>query len=113
MSTFDTWTPRAASALLRYGLALLSVAAALAIRQLLRVYFDPTPNSLFFCAIVLSSWYGGVGPGVLAALLSIGVINFHPSAPLHTLQLSAEDGPRLVVFVVSAFAIAWLSGKQK
>jgi PAS domain S-box-containing protein len=113
MSTFDTWTPRAASALLRYGLALLSVAAALAIRQLLRVYFDPTPNSLFFCAIVLSSWYGGGGPGVLAALLSIGVINFHPSAPLHTLQLSAEDGPRLVVFVVSAFAIAWLSGKQK
>lgn len=113
MLPFDTWMPRAAPAWLRYGLALLSVAAALAIRQLLRVYFDPTPNSLFFCAIVLSSWYGGAGPGVLAALLSIGVINFHPSAPLHTLQLSAEDGPRLVVFIVSAFSIAWLSGKQK
>jgi PAS domain S-box-containing protein len=113
MATFDTWTPRATSALLRYGLALLSVAAALAIRQLLRVYFDPTPNSLFFCAIVLSSWYGGIGPGMLAALLSIGVINFHPLAPLHTLQLSAEDGPRLLVFVLSAFSIAWLSGKQK
>src|SRR5581483_11881471 len=113
MSKFDTWTPRAAPGLLRYGLAPLSVAAALALRQLLRVYFDPIPNSLFFCAIVLSSWYGGVGPGTLAALLSVALIDFHPTLPLNALKPSAENVPRLAVFVLSAVSIAWLSGKQR
>src|SRR5919109_385623 len=110
MSKFDTWTPRAASTPLRYGLPFLSVAAAFSIRHLLRVYFEPTPNSLLFCAIVLSSWFGGLGPGLLTALLSLAVIHYRP---LTHLELSAQDLPRAVVFLFSAAAISWLSGKQK
>ena len=61
---------------LRYGLAVLSVVAALFIKELLRTYFDPTPNSLFFCAVVLSSWLGGLGPGLLASSLSVALIDY-------------------------------------
>ena len=113
MSKFGTSTRRITSVVLRYGLTVLSVAAALSITQLLRTYFEPTTNSLFFCAIVVSSWFGGLGPGLLAGLLSVGVINYHFTFPLYTLRLSAEDVPRIVVFLFSAVSISWLSGKQK
>jgi len=111
MPKFDTRTR--SSVVLRYGLALLSVAAALFIKELLRVYFDPTPNSLFFCAVVLSSWLGGLGPGLLASSLSVGLIDYHFTSPYYTLELSAEDLPRMAVFFLSAASISWLSASQK
>ena len=113
MSKFGTPTRRITSVVLRYGLAVLSVGAALLIKELLRNYFDPTPNSLFFCAVVLSSWLGGLGPGLLASSLSVGLIDYHFTSPYHTLELSAEDLPRMVVFFLSAASISWLSASQK
>jgi PAS domain S-box-containing protein len=83
------------------------------IKELLRTYFDPTPNSLFFCAVVLSSWLGGLGPGLLASSLSVGLIDYHFTSPYYTLELSAEDLPRMVVFFLSAASISWLSASQK
>ena len=108
MSKFERSTRPSTAFVLRYGLAVLSVAAALSITQLLRAYFETTANSLFFCAIVISSWFGGLGPGLLAGLLSVGVIDY-----FHTLGVNAEDVPRLAVFLVSAASISWLSGGQR
>src|SRR5436190_898513 len=108
MSKFERSTRSSTTFVLRYGLAVLSVAAALSITQLLRAYFETTANSLFFCAIVISSWFGGLGPGLLAGLLSVGVIDY-----FHTLGVNAEDVPRLAVFLVSAASISWLSGEQR
>ena len=113
MSKFGTSTRRITSVVLRYGLAVLSVATALFIKELLRTYFDPTPNSLFFCAVVLSSWLGGLGPGLLASSLSVGLIDYHLTTPYSTLELSAEDLPRMAVFFLSAASISWLSASQK
>ena len=113
MSKFGTSTRRITSVVLRYGLAVLSVATALMIKELLRTYFDPTPNSLFFCAVVLSSWLGGLGPGLLASLLSVGLIDYHFTSPYYTTALSAEDLPRMIVFFLSAASISWLSASQK
>src|SRR6266576_623927 len=113
MSKLATRTQRITSVVLRYGLAALSVAAALFIKELLRTYFDPTPNSLFFCAVVLSSWVGGLGPGLLASSLSVVLIDYHFKSPYYTLALSAEDLPRMIVFFLSAASISWLSASQK
>jgi PAS domain S-box-containing protein len=113
MPKFDTSTGRITSVVLRYGLAVLSVAAAFSITQLLRTYFEPTPNSLFFCAIVASSWFGGLGPGLLSGLLSVGVIDYYFIFPRYTLGINPEDVPRLAVFLVSAASISWLSGGQR
>ena len=113
MSKFETSTRRSTSFVLRYGLVVLSVAAALAITELLRAYFEPTPNSLFFCAIVVSSWFGGLGPGLLSGLLSVGVIDYYFISPRYTLGVTPEDVPRLAVFLISAATISWLSGGQK
>src|SRR5215510_1744295 len=106
-------TRRSTSFTLRYGLAVLSVAAALAGTQLLRVYFEAAPNALFFGAIVLSSWLGGMGPGLLASLLSVLVIDYRFTDPHHILATSARDLPRMMVFLTSAASVSWLSGRQK
>src|SRR5207249_5473831 len=113
MSKFETSTRRSTSFVLRYGLVVLSVAAALAITELLRAYFEPTPNSLFFCAIVVSSWFGGLGPGLLSGLLSVGVIDYYFISPRYILTVNPEDVPRLAVFLISATAISSLSGGQR
>jgi len=112
MSQFGTSTRPFMSAIFRYGLAVLSVAAALFIRELLRTYFEPTPNSFFFCAIALSSWLGGFGPGLVASLLSVALIDYHFAAP-YTVKMSAEDLPRVIVFLVTAASISWLSASQE
>jgi len=113
MSKFERSTRPSTAFVLRYGLAVLSVAAALSITQLLRTYFEPTPNSLFFCAILVSSWIAGLGPGLLSGLLSVGVIDYYFLFPRYTLGVNPEDVPRLAVFLVSAASISWLSGGQR
>jgi K+-sensing histidine kinase KdpD len=58
----------------RYLLAVVTVAAALLITQSLQPTVFPTP--LFFTAIVMSTWYGGTGPGLFATVLATGVLQY-------------------------------------
>ena len=54
-----------------YILAVLTVAGALILRSGLAPWLGvENPYLLFFPAILLTSWYGGFGPGVVASLLS-------------------------------------------
>jgi signal transduction histidine kinase len=54
----------------RYGLAMISVATAMILTHLLRGFGDSGISPLFFGAVLLSAWYGGLGPGLLATLLA-------------------------------------------
>src|SRR5262252_6372595 len=90
MAWSGTSTHSMTSNISRYGLAALSVAAALLIRELLRAYFEPTPNAFFFCAVALTSWLGGFGPGLLASVLSIWLIDYHFTAPYYIPEIGAE-----------------------
>src|ERR1700692_1826349 len=56
---------------MRYGLALVSVAAATGLAQLL-LYFHLALafNAFALSAIAITFWYGGTKPGILAAVLS-------------------------------------------
>src|SRR6202049_1865103 len=66
------WTARpAASATMRYGLAMFSVAAAAGMAQLfLYVHLPLAFNAFALCAIAITFWYSGTKPGILAAVLS-------------------------------------------
>jgi C4-dicarboxylate-specific signal transduction histidine kinase len=56
---------------MRYGLALLSVAAAACVSSLFLHFHLPLPFSAFaLSAIAVTFWYGGTTPGILAAVLS-------------------------------------------
>jgi PAS domain S-box-containing protein len=67
------WIARpAASVALRYGLALISVAAALGLARVSLYFHLPQPfTALALSAIAITFWYGGTNPGILAALLSL------------------------------------------
>src|SRR6202049_1976642 len=61
----------ARSPVLRYGLALLSVSVALGGSLLLeRSHFHNVADPLFLFAIAVTVWYGGIGPAILAVILS-------------------------------------------
>src|SRR6516164_7750059 len=70
-------------------------------------------STLFFCSVMLSSWYGGVWPGVLAALLSVVALDYYFIPPLYALGISLEEAPDMIVFLATALFIGWLSGDQK
>jgi len=60
----------ARSLLLRYGVALASAALAIAMRGLFTpVWGNELPFLTLFPAVLLSAWYGGLGPGIMTTIL--------------------------------------------
>jgi C4-dicarboxylate-specific signal transduction histidine kinase len=68
---------------------------------------------LFFCSVMLTSWYGGLWPGVLAAVLSALALDYYFIPPLYALGVGSEDARDMIVFVATALFISWLNGDQK
>jgi Domain of unknown function (DUF4118) len=62
-----------------YGIAVFLVAAVLIVSRWPPLHLQEAPVSLFFCAVMLSAWFGGVGPGLLATALS--ALAFYCSSP--------------------------------
>jgi C4-dicarboxylate-specific signal transduction histidine kinase len=96
-----------------YGIGVLSVAAALAISRLPAVHLQDAPVSLFLCAVILSAWFGGIGPGLLATALSALAFNYYFLPPIHSLGPKPDEIPRLVIFTVSALFVGSLSAAQR
>jgi hypothetical protein len=63
--------------LLRYGAAVLSVAAALLLMQVLRPLSMADTRPALLVAVTIGALYGGVGPGILALLLA-GLVSREP-----------------------------------
>src|SRR5258708_5786718 len=81
-----------------YGIAVLSVAAALSVSRLPAAHLQDAPVSLFLCAVVSSAWFGGVGPGLVATALSAIAFNYYFLSPIHSLGAKSDEMPRLLVF---------------
>jgi len=101
------------SAIWSYGIAVLSVAAALIISRLPAVHLQDAPVSLFLCAVLLSAWFGGIGPGLLATALSALAFNYYFLPPIHSLGPKPDEIPRLVIFTVSALFVGSLSAAER
>src|SRR6266704_3152964 len=96
-----------------YGIAVLSVASALIISRLPAVHLQDAPVSLFLCAVLLSAWFGGVGPGLLATALSALAFNYYFLPPIHSFGPKPDEIPRLVIFTVSALFVGSLSAAER
>lgn len=90
-----------------YAIAILNVLAATLLTQILEPLLAPTILPPFFAAVALSSWFGGLKPGLLAAVLSILSVNYFFSLPTHALI-----NPRLgdLIRLGFFFAVAVTSG---
>jgi two-component system, LuxR family, sensor kinase FixL len=112
MSESDTSEQRASSAVLRYGLAVSSVAAALIVTLVLRP--DALVAPIFFLAIILTAWFGGFGPGLVAALLSTLALLYFFLQPVNSLRFNVSELPHLLVFFVTAFLVSsWSAGRRR
>lgn len=92
-----------ASVALRYGLALVSIAAALALAQIFLHYHLPLPFAAFaLSAIAIAFWYGGIGPGILAAVLASLVRTYFFEAEANAVSRLLYD----VVFLIFALLMS-------
>ncbi|MGA7402367.1 MAG: ATP-binding protein [Candidatus Sulfotelmatobacter sp.] len=106
--------PNIPSVIQRYGLAVLSVAIALGIGFLLeRSHFHDVEFPLFLLAIVVTVWYAGVGPGILAVVLSSLAFDFFFTEPLYSFYVSRSELPYYVVFILFALLLTWFSAVRR
>jgi PAS domain S-box-containing protein len=97
----------------KYAVAVLSVAAALIISQWPALHLETAPVSLFFCAVMISAWFGGFRPGLFATVLCALAFYYYFLVPMHTLAAKPEEMPRLIVFTGSALVVGVLSAAQR
>ena len=90
-----------------------AVVAALLIQWLLIPAFgvnaNVSPFMVFFAAIIIAAWFGGLGPGLLATALSTLLSwYFFLSPQLSFAVVSFGQALRLIVFVLEGVLISWL-----
>src|SRR6266513_4000607 len=96
-----------------YWIAILSVAAALIISRWPALHLRDAPVSLFLCAVILSAWFGGIRPGLLATALSAPAFYYYFLPPIYSLGAKPGEMPRLIIFTVSAVFVGSLSAAQR
>ncbi|MEH2164920.1 MAG: PAS domain S-box protein [Nostoc sp.] len=100
--------------LLHYGMALLCVALALGATLLLYSYLTPTPAALFFAAVMVSAWYGGLRAGLLATVLSTLAVNYFLFKPIYPHNTTNPNIlVPLIVFMLTAGLISSLNESRR
>jgi PAS domain S-box-containing protein len=108
-------SPQPGPAVRRYAFAVLVVGLALGLRWLLHgVLGEQAPFLLFVPAVLLASWLGGLGPGLLATALSSTVVSYAFLAPLGSLAASGTAAlVQLALFTGIGVTISLLSGRLR
>jgi PAS domain S-box-containing protein len=102
--------PRASSRLARYGMAIISSGVTLIVCLFLNQALSGSlPLTLFIIPVVVSAWFGGVGPGLLATLLSgLASEYFLTEEYFSPFRLDAADWERLTLFLITSGLVNWL-----
>src|SRR6185503_11299494 len=102
------------SLLLRYGAALAITAATTGVMLCLKPFLEKGLMVMYIPGVMLSAWYGGLGPGLLATVLSVGATAFLFLDPAGSFVIqSADDIAELVVFSLVALLTSILNTAQK
>jgi K+-sensing histidine kinase KdpD len=114
MSKPEISSRRVTSVVLKYGLAVVSVAIALGLALLAQSQaIDKLEFPIFLTSVAVTVWYAGNVPGALAVVLSCLSYNYFFTQPLYTLYIEPSDRPLFVGFVLFAFMIAWFSSRRR
>ena len=94
-----------------YAVAVGAVAAATACAYALQPLLEGAVTPFFFAAVVVACWYGGLRPGLLAAVLSLALTEGLFFRPLLGVDLSSAV--RAVTFTLVALLTASLYGRAR
>jgi DNA-binding NarL/FixJ family response regulator/signal transduction histidine kinase len=80
----------------------------------LRILLEPilnlqVPFLTFFAAVVASTWYGGLGPGVLAIALSAFFSRYCCIPPYWQISLTLEHLPSMTIFLAESGGLLYLT----
>jgi K+-sensing histidine kinase KdpD len=93
---------------IRYGFSVVCVAIALGAALALQYFgFRGVESPAFDLAIVVVTWYAGVGPAALAVVLSTACFDYFFVEPLYSFEVSSEDLAYFVLFAALAAIVAW------
>ncbi|MDZ8228196.1 MAG: PAS domain S-box protein [Nostoc sp. ChiVER01] len=102
------------SLLAPYAVTLLAVGSALQLTLLLQPLLKPTIFLLFFPAVAVSAWYGGMKAGLLGTALSTLVVTFFFLEPVFLLFVkNLESIVRLGLFMLVTILISLLTSELR
>src|SRR5712671_1382191 len=113
MAHRDPSSPTPMPTILRYGIAVLSVAIAIGLGFFVLRHFEAilTP---FLVAVAATVWYAGTGPGVLAIVLSVLSLNYFFLRPGFSFSpISYADLVYLTFCIFCALAVGWVSAARR
>lgn len=94
---------------LRYLSAVAATAVACVGTYLIWSFISPAVSLLFFVAVLFSSWYSGLKPGLLCCLLSTVACNYLFVHPGNLIALGGDDLLRLPVLMLAAVLVSTLT----
>jgi two-component system, cell cycle sensor histidine kinase and response regulator CckA len=100
--------PPARAPILRYGVAVLSTMLAL-IPALLLPNIAESRLAVFAVAVMVSAWYGGWKPGLVATSFALTVSAYFSFTGEHSPAQYRSTMIRLALFIVLALLICWLN----
>ncbi|MBD2528739.1 PAS domain S-box protein [Nostoc flagelliforme FACHB-838] len=96
------------------GVMILAVLAALLLTKLLLPVFEPSVFTLFYAAVAVSAWYGGMRLGVLAIALSFTIALYFLIEPIYSFDyLNLNVLIRLTTFSLVSLLITALSSELR
>src|ERR1700759_1083931 len=104
----------------RYATAVLSVAIAIVVAEILTrlLHTEPIASSML-CAVIFAAWFG-FGPGLLAIALSLLAFHYYLVPPINTFALKHNlfvveitELPRLVLFSITSLFVNFISLAQR
>ena len=112
MLKVESWARRVSRVVWQYGFAVLSVAVALGITNSLERY-TTLRTPIFYIAIIISAWFGGMGPGLLAVALSTLAVDYYFAPRGQTSVLSIDNWPFILLFLLSGLVACWITVQRR
>jgi len=93
--------------LLRYGYAVLLTAIAGALTQLFWPLLQHHPFTLFYAAVIITAWYGGLWPSIVSLVLCSETANYYFLPPLGNLSIAtSEEAITMSLFALVSLLIS-------
>jgi len=105
---------RYGSFIIRYGVAVVAVGMTLIVKLLLRNHLEigeerEAPFMLALAAVMVSGWYGGLGPGLTATGIALLIGDYFFMKPIHELGwVNSAQKVRAAIFILEGTVVSVL-----
>ncbi len=99
--------------LARYAVGVAVAVAAVALAVALREVLGSPRFLLLYPAVVLAAWFGGFGPGLVAATIAALGVNVWLTRPYGVLTVNADEVTVLLLFLGLATLVGYLTAAER